>query len=148
MSISLCVLIVEDSDDDATLIVQTLRQGGYDPTFERVDTPEAFRYALDQQAWDCIIADYSMPRFSGLDALMLTQECELDLPPVRGDSVRLRQVSDNLLGNAGKLTPAGGQIIVRLHRKGENLLLEVEDTWIGIPHDHLDRILERFYQVE
>ncbi|RLC86856.1 MAG: hypothetical protein DRJ03_07605 [Chloroflexi bacterium] len=60
--------------------MRELRRGGYDPTFERVDTPESFSDALTGQPWDVIIADYAMPRFSGLDALRMLQETELDLP--------------------------------------------------------------------
>jgi signal transduction histidine kinase/CheY-like chemotaxis protein len=74
------VLIVEDSEDDAILIAHSLRRGGYDLTFERVDTPQAFRDALAQQVWDAVIADYSMPHFDGLSALKLLHESGLDLP--------------------------------------------------------------------
>ena len=80
MSTPLRVLIVEDSEDDALLILRELRRGDYDPTFERVDTPDALNAALAGQTWDVVIADYSMPRFSGLDALRLLQESRLDLP--------------------------------------------------------------------
>jgi len=80
MGIPLHVMIVEDSEDDAILIVRELRRSGYDPTFERVDTPGAFSDALAGQTWDVIIADYAMPHFSGLAALKLLQESGLDLP--------------------------------------------------------------------
>jgi PAS domain S-box-containing protein len=80
MSTPIRLLIVEDSEDDAVLIVRELRHGGYDPTFKRVETPEAMSAALAQQSWDIIIADYSMPGFSGLAALGLLHESGLDLP--------------------------------------------------------------------
>ncbi len=80
MSTPLRVLIVEDSEDDAILIVHELRRGGYAPTFERVDRPQAMRAALADQTWDVIIADYSLPRFSGLAALELLQASQIDLP--------------------------------------------------------------------
>jgi sigma-B regulation protein RsbU (phosphoserine phosphatase) len=82
MSTPLHVLIVEDSEDDAVLIVRELQRGGYDPTFERVETPEGMSAALAQQGWDIIIADYSMPHFSGLAALTLLQESGFDLPSI------------------------------------------------------------------
>jgi signal transduction histidine kinase len=75
----LYALIVEDSEDDAILIARHLR-GDYELTFERVDTPGAMQAALQRQEWDVVIADYSMPRFSGLDALKVLQESGLDLP--------------------------------------------------------------------
>ena len=73
-------LIVEDAEDDALLLLRQLRDGGYDVTWERVDTPEAMRAALGRQPWDVVISDYSMPRFSGLAALELLQASGLDLP--------------------------------------------------------------------
>jgi two-component system cell cycle sensor histidine kinase/response regulator CckA len=80
MSEPLRVLIVEDSKDDALLIARELRRGGYDLQMERVDTPQGFGAALAGQTWDVIIADYSMPRFSGLAALEMLRKSELDLP--------------------------------------------------------------------
>jgi two-component system cell cycle sensor histidine kinase/response regulator CckA len=80
MGTPLRVLIVEDSEEDTLLIVRELKRGGFDPTFERVETPEAMKTALEKQTWDLILADYSMPHFSGLDALKLLQKCGLDIP--------------------------------------------------------------------
>jgi len=77
---ALRVLLVEDSDNDARLLVHELRQGDYEPVHERVDTPEAMAAALEKQDWDVVIADYVMPRFSGLEALKLLQDRGLDLP--------------------------------------------------------------------
>ena len=73
MSIPLRALIVEDSEDDAVLMLFELRRGGYDPTAERVDTPEAMNTALDRQAWDIVLCDYAMPRFSMPAALTMVQ---------------------------------------------------------------------------
>ena len=73
------ILIVEDSEDDAALLIRRLQCGGYNPAYERVETPEAMADALDRQEWDLVIADYSMPCFNGLDALKLLQEKEPDL---------------------------------------------------------------------
>jgi PAS domain S-box-containing protein len=80
MSTSLRVLLVEDSKGDAKLIMLELQDSGYDPEFERVDTPEAFGAALTGQTWDVIISDYFLPRFNGLDALAMAKENGLDLP--------------------------------------------------------------------
>jgi len=80
MGTPLRVLIVEDSEDDAILVLRELRRGGYEPTFERVDTPQAMNAALDQQAWDIVLCDYAMPRFSMPAALAMVKEKGLDLP--------------------------------------------------------------------
>jgi hypothetical protein len=74
------VLLVEDSDHDAKLLIHELRRGGYTLLSERVETPEAMVNALEKQDWDVVIADYVMPRFSGLDALKILQDKNLDLP--------------------------------------------------------------------
>ncbi len=74
------VLIVEDSEDDAQLILRQLRSVGYDPRWERVDTPEAMSNALHREQWDVILCDYKMPRFSAPAALKLVQEREIDIP--------------------------------------------------------------------
>lgn len=73
-------LIVEDSEDDALLVLRQLRGGGYDVTSERVETAEAMRAALDRQPWDIVISDYKMPHFSGLAALELLKSTNKDLP--------------------------------------------------------------------
>ena len=80
MSKPLRVLFVEDSEDDTVLLLRELQHGGYAPTFERVETPEAMSAALDQQKWELVLADWSMPRFSGLTALDLLKNKGLDLP--------------------------------------------------------------------
>ena len=80
MGIQLRVLIVEDQEDDALMLLRMLRRAGYDLTFERVDTAEALEAALDRQTWDIIIADYTLPEFNGLAALAHVKERGLDLP--------------------------------------------------------------------
>jgi two-component system cell cycle sensor histidine kinase/response regulator CckA len=74
------VLIVEDSEEDALLMVRELERGGYDPTFERVETAEKMKEALCTKTWDLVLADYSLPHFSGLEALEVLKASGLDLP--------------------------------------------------------------------
>lgn len=80
MSQLLRVLIVEDSENDAILLLRELRHGGYEPTHVRVDTPEAMNAALEKQRWDIVLSDYVMPRFDGLRALDIMKKRGLDLP--------------------------------------------------------------------
>ncbi len=80
MSIPLRLLIVEDSEDDTLLLVRELRHGGYDVTFERVNSAETMRAMLDRQAWDIVISDHAMPHFSGPAALAVLRARGLDLP--------------------------------------------------------------------
>jgi PAS domain S-box-containing protein len=74
------ILIIEDNEDDTILEVDALREGGLEIIFERVDTPEAMKETLHNRSWDCILSDYSMPHFSGLDALAILKETSVDIP--------------------------------------------------------------------
>ncbi|MCJ7631981.1 PAS domain S-box protein, partial [Candidatus Bathyarchaeota archaeon] len=74
------VLVVEDSEDDALLLMRELQRGGYEPVFERVATEETMMAAITNQTWDIIISDYVLPHFSGLEALRLLQKSGRDLP--------------------------------------------------------------------
>ncbi len=78
--------------------------------------------------------------------LALDLQCEPGLPSVRGDRNRLRQVFRNLLSNAGKFTPAGGTVVVRVARAGEKARVVVEDSGKGIPADELETVFDRFSQ--
>ena len=80
MTTLLRVLLVDDSEDDAELILRQLRSGAYDPRWERVDTPEAMTNSLNREPWDVILCDFKMPRFSAPEALKLVQEREIDIP--------------------------------------------------------------------
>ena len=74
------VLIIEDSEDDAILIARELKSGGYDVEYQRVDSADALGRFCDCQDWDLIISDYSMPHFSGTDALNLVRSKNLEIP--------------------------------------------------------------------
>ncbi|MBI3897381.1 MAG: EAL domain-containing protein [Gammaproteobacteria bacterium] len=80
MSGILRTLIIEDSEDDALLLVHDLSEGDYQPHWLRVDTPEELTTALAAEEWDIIFADYSMPQFSGTHALSIVRERGLDTP--------------------------------------------------------------------
>jgi PAS domain S-box-containing protein len=80
MSKPLRVLFVQDSEADAEVIAGELRRGGFDPSYERVDTQASFQAALQWKTWDVIIADYKLPRFNGLMALGIARETGLDIP--------------------------------------------------------------------
>ncbi len=80
MSKPLRALIVEDSPDDAALLLRELRRGGYEVVSEIVETPHDMNAALDQRGWDVVFSDYSMPRFSGPDALEILKQKGVDIP--------------------------------------------------------------------
>ncbi|HJO09220.1 MAG TPA: response regulator, partial [Verrucomicrobiota bacterium] len=74
------VLVVEDSEFDARMLVGLLRAGGFEPDFERVETAGALRAALGQGSWEVILADYNLPKFSAPEALEILQGSQLDIP--------------------------------------------------------------------
>ncbi len=79
MTTALRVLMVEDSATDAKLVVGELRRAGQLVEFERVETVEAMRAAL-QREWDIVTSDWSMPKFTAPAALAVLKESGLDLP--------------------------------------------------------------------
>jgi diguanylate cyclase (GGDEF)-like protein len=74
------LLIIEDSEDDALLVVRALTQAGYDVAASQVHTADGLRDALRRQTFDVIVADYTMPGFSGSRALAMVREQGLDIP--------------------------------------------------------------------
>jgi signal transduction histidine kinase len=80
MSVPLHVLMVEDSEDDAELLLRELRNQGFAPTSARVDTGPALRDALVGRTWDVVISDHNMPGFGGEEALRLVKAHAPDVP--------------------------------------------------------------------
>ena len=69
-----------------------------------------------------------------------------DLPTLRGNPIRLRQMVDNLMVNAIKYTPEGGRVIINLRREDSQIIFEVADTGVGIPSTDQPHIFEKFYR--
>src|SRR5688500_6887525 len=80
MSKPLHLLLIEDSEDDALLLVLHLERNGYTVQHTRVQNEADMRAALTAETWDIIISDYSMPRFSGVVALQIAQTLCPDVP--------------------------------------------------------------------
>jgi len=78
--------------------------------------------------------------------LKLTVSLPADMPPVLADAERTQQVVTNLVHNAIKFTPAGGQVIISASAGQDEVNISVKDTGIGIPSESLSRIFERFYK--
>lgn len=74
------LLLIEDSEDDAALVLRELSRSGFAVAPERVETPEALTAALERQHWDVAIADYTMPRFNGTAALTLVRKYDSEMP--------------------------------------------------------------------
>jgi PAS domain S-box-containing protein len=74
------VLIVEDMEDDALLVVRELERGGFNPTYELVETESAMTAALESKEWDLILSDYAMPQFNAMGAIKVWRKTGAHLP--------------------------------------------------------------------
>lgn len=109
------ILLVEDSSDDAALLLFELKRNGFDCYSRRVETREAMEAALADE-WDLVLSDFILPSFSGIDALRIIRERELDLPFIMvsgktGEDVAVEAMRAGahdyvLKGNLSRLAPA------------------------------------------
>src|SRR6266851_1320579 len=116
MKPSLRVLIVEDSEFDAQMLVSILRKAGYEVIFERVESAAALQAALSANSWDLVLADYNLPEFNAPAALKILQDSGLDLPFIIvsggiGEDIAVSAMKagahDYLMkGNLSRLAPA------------------------------------------
>lgn len=151
MDIQIRVLMIEDSEDDAVLLIRALRQGGYDPIFERVETAPAMRVALSRQTWDIVLSDYSMPHFSGPGALALFKKEGPQIPFIfisgtMGEDVAVQALkggADDYLmkSNLKRLIPAVERALRELKMRLDQKLSEEKiknlayyDTLTGLPN--------------
>ena len=139
MRVPLRVLIAEDSEDDARLLLRELERAGFDAASERVDSRAAMQAALDRQTWDLVIGDYSMPEFSGPAALALLRAHDPDTPFIfvsgsMGEDVAVEAMKAGAQdfitkGNLRRLIPAierelRDAEVRRERRRGQTALLE------------------------
>jgi signal transduction histidine kinase len=113
---ALRLLLIEDSEDDALLLLHELKRSGYATSHTRVETREELEHALNQGPWDVIITDYGLPRFDGLAAFSMVKQRGLDVPflivsGTIGEDVAVEAmkagVHDYVLkGRLGRLGPA------------------------------------------
>ena len=82
------------------------------------------------------------------NGIELRVEAPGDIPPVAGDANQLRQVISNLVDNAIKYSPQGGDVELRLNQNGQFARIEVVDAGLGIPRDEHERIFEKFYRLD
>jgi two-component system cell cycle sensor histidine kinase/response regulator CckA len=116
MGIPLRVLLIEDSEDDAWIIVRELKRAGYEVDFQRADSATALQATLSAHGWDLVISDFSMPGFSGTDALKLVRSTGSDAPFIfvsgtMGEDVAVAALKDGaqdylIKTNLKRLVPA------------------------------------------
>lgn len=109
--------------------------GSRTPRAERIDMVEVARLVLEAQAEDALKR--------GID-LGLEGEGEA---PVTGDGTMLREMVVNLVDNALRYTPSGGEVTVRVGREERSVVLTVDDSGPGIPEEEREHVFERFYRI-
>lgn len=80
MSNRIKILIAEDCEADAILLVREIRRAGYEPTYERVETEDGLRQALERQPWDVVVSDFSMPQFNARAVARIVAEMVPEVP--------------------------------------------------------------------
>ena len=155
MNKPLRVLVVEDSVEDAELLIEALRRGDYEPTYERVETAQALNAALDRQLWDIAFADYSMPHFNGVAALKLLRDKGQDIPFIFlsgtiGEDTAVEAMKNGandyiMKGNLKRLLPAVDRELRdaaarRERRWAEAALRQSEDYFQSLIENSLDII--------
>ena len=133
---TLKALIVEDSENDTLLLLRELHKSGYDTHHTRLETGEAMRNALNAEKWDVILSDYSMPCFSGLEALQTLKDSGLDIPfiIVSGNigeetAVKIMKAGAHdyvFKGNLTRLTPVIEREMAEAQVRHKNRLAEQE----------------------
>jgi signal transduction histidine kinase len=93
-----------------------------------------------------VISEISVSRHAG--DLTINREIPEDLPPLDADPERLHQVLFNLVDNAVRFTPPGGEVTIGAERRDGRVEVRVSDTGVGIAPEHLPRLFERFYRVD
>ncbi len=138
------VLIADDNDDDAVLMVQCIRKGGYQVEHRRVDTADAMELAIGEPAWDIIISDVNIPGFGAKAALELYKRSGVDLPFIVVSGVVGEEAAVSLLKsgahdfilktNLARLVPAierafGDWEVRRARREAEEALRQSEERY-------------------
>lgn len=92
--------------------------------------------------------DYMMNSLASLKNIKLEFKLKNDLPYIVGNHDKIKQLLINLIDNAIKYTPQYGNVYVRTYTENKKVILEVQDTGIGISKEHIPRLFERFYRVD
>jgi CheY-like chemotaxis protein len=138
-------LLVEDSVDDATLVVMQLRRAGLDVVAERVDNAPDLAKALDRGGWDVVLSDHSMPHFSSGGVLEMLRERRLDLPCIIV-SGRIGEEAAVQAMRAGAADYVGKDHLNRLDTAVTRALREAEDRRMLREAEDQLRVLESAVQ--
>ncbi|HEX5685863.1 MAG TPA: response regulator [Ideonella sp.] len=147
MTKAIRVLVVEDSEDDSRLAMRALRRAGFEPRHRRVQDVAALRAALSEEQWDAVLSDFSLPGFTGVDALKVFRETELDIPFIFvsgtiGEEIAVTAMkagaSDYVMKhNIARLAPALERELAQAriraaHRRAQIELVQSRDRYVDL----------------
>jgi signal transduction histidine kinase len=135
-------LIVRNVDRQARLVddlldISRIESNRMKFNIEPVSLQEVLEHSLE-----------TIHRFSESKEISLVNDVPPSLPAVFADKDKLVQVFVNLLNNAVKFTPRGGEVTVRARETGDRVEVTVMDTGIGIDLSHIDHVFDKFYQID
>jgi PAS domain S-box-containing protein len=110
-------------------------EAGFDTGRESVQLDSILEFSLGQ-----------LEQFIQGKKLRINQEIRSGLSPLRANPIRIRQMIENLLGNAIKYSPEGGEITIRAQEEDKQIIFEVRDTGPGIPLEEQAHIFDKFYR--
>jgi len=151
------LLIEETKDDRLQRLAQSISRGASNLN-QRIDElldlargeTDMLQLVLDSVNPVPLLQEigYEMTSVASSNGQSLTIELPSSIPAVWADKGRLRQVVINLLNNAFKYTPEGGNITLRAREDGANLVVEVEDTGRGVSKEDEQRLFDPYYRIE
>jgi two-component system, cell cycle sensor histidine kinase and response regulator CckA len=134
MALPLRVLIIEDSDDDAKMVLRELKRASYEVDFERVASADRLKSLIASRKWDLFICDFSMPKFSGTEALRLVRSMGCDAPFIfvsgtMGEDTAVAALKDGaqdyiIKSNLKRLVPAVQRELREVDERREHKRLE------------------------
>src|SRR5438128_157108 len=136
------LLLIEDSQEDADLILRELARGGYEPDCHRVETNAAIATALENESWDVIISDFFVPHVAVVETLALVKRRGLDAPFVVVSS----KMSDE---DAVSIMRAGADDIIgkdKLWRLVPALEREIDETRLRQEHRHISQRFRALFE--
>jgi PAS domain S-box-containing protein len=140
MSTELNLLVLEDEPNDAELAIAELEHNGFQCTWDRVETKEDFLTRLEENTYELILSDYSMPAFDGMTALKLLQERNIDLPfilisgtvgeEVAIDSLKAGATDYVMKGRISRLGPVTKRALQehQEHRQRQRVTMELKKS--------------------
>jgi PAS domain S-box-containing protein len=96
------VLLIEDSKDDAELVIHALRRGGFEPQYDRVTTARELQRALKEQAWDVALCDYNLPELDGRQALTIVNGLQPDIAVIFVSGIIGEETAAELMRSGAK----------------------------------------------